>query len=157
MKSREFIDDERAAFLLSELLEYEKETQMTETERAALHEWVSDGNSVHENGSMGWHEGGMPVDFLEDYRYHEEIRMELEKLSPEERTNYLARLRGEDTIPNLREDLAELSFKADIYYKVLRRHGLISEADDEIKAYRERASDLSNWISGMEPDELPFT
>lgn len=114
MKPIQSIDDERAAFLLEELLEYEKATKMTGAERAALHEWVSDGNSVHENGSMGCYEGGRPIDFLDDYRYHEEIRTELEKLAPKEQADYLARLRGEDTIPNLMEELAELSYKASI-------------------------------------------
>ena len=47
------IDKEKRNFLRKELKEYEKVTPMTEEERIALHEWVKNGNSVHENGS--WH------------------------------------------------------------------------------------------------------
>jgi len=112
----------KAAFLWKELMEYEKVTEMTEVEHLALHEWVADGNGAHEKGSMACNEGGCPCDFSDDYRHTEEIRQDLERLTPKEQENYLARLRGEDTIDNLWEDLPELSFKADIYYHVLRKH-----------------------------------
>ena len=62
------------ASLWEEMLEYEKQTQMTEEERHALHEWVLDGNSVYENSSMGTDETGRPLAFLDVYRYEKEIR-----------------------------------------------------------------------------------
>ena len=101
------------ASLWEEMLEYEKQTQMTEEERHALHEWVLDGNSVYENSSMGTDETGRPLAFLDVYRYEKEIRDTLEKLDAKGRENYLARLRGEDTIDNLREDLQETHFRLD--------------------------------------------
>jgi len=155
---------EKATYLRKELKEYEKNTEMTEAERLALHEWVADGNSVHENGSMACHEGGGPCDFLDVYRYMEEIRQDLEGLTPRERENYLARLSGTDTIDNLREDLQEHIFKERIYYKVLSKHGLIQEAEefiqDERESARERAREsareFSKWLATHPMEELPF-
>ena len=62
------ISKEKRQFLKKELKEYEKITPMTEDERKVLHEWVADGNSVHENGAMACYEGGRPMDFLDVYR-----------------------------------------------------------------------------------------
>ena len=42
------INKEKMQLLKRELREYEKVTIMTGEERAALHEWVAAGNSVHE-------------------------------------------------------------------------------------------------------------
>ena len=57
------INKEKMQLLKRELREYEKVTIMTGEERAALHEWVAAGNSVHENGSMASYENGRPVIF----------------------------------------------------------------------------------------------
>jgi len=146
--------------LWAELEKYERDTEMTETERAALHEWVRDGNSVHENGSMACQEGGRPSDFLDVYREEEAIRQELERLSPRERENYIARLRGEDTIDNLREDIQELFFRMNIYERALRQHGLLAEAEQMYKEAKERSSDderqLRKWMDEHPEEELPF-
>jgi len=150
------ISKEKAAFLRKELKEYEKVTEMTEVERLALHEWVADGNSVHENRSMACNEGGGPSDFLDDYRYEEEIRQDLEQLTPKEQENYLARIRGEETIDNLREDLRELSFKANIYYRVLRKYGLIQETEKLLQETKEKSRALSECLATQPVDELPF-
>ncbi|MCR4924639.1 MAG: hypothetical protein K5931_11580, partial [Lachnospiraceae bacterium] len=85
-------------FLEEELNEYEKNTQMNENERKALREWVASGNSVHDNGSLVRDEHGNLMDFLDVYREEEEIRITLDTLTGEEREEYLAELRGEDTI-----------------------------------------------------------
>lgn len=127
----------KATYLMNELIEYEKNTKMTDKECSALREWVTAGNSVHENGSMACTESGVPSDFLAVYRYEEEIRRDLEKLSPKEQENYLARIQGTDTIDNLREDLNKLFFKAHIYEKVFRSYGLLSEAESKIKQAEE--------------------
>ena len=66
------IHDERLLFLKEELKEYEKETPMTDEERDALHEWVDDGHSVHENPRCGVWDGNVPIDFLDTYRWEKE-------------------------------------------------------------------------------------
>ena len=90
--------DKKQIFPEKELIEYEKVTTMTAEEQAALRTWVAEGNSVHENASMGVDETGEPLDFLEVYRMEEEIRQDLEKLSPTEKDKYIARLKGEYTV-----------------------------------------------------------
>ncbi len=139
------------ASLWQEMLEYEKQTQMTEEERHALHEWVLDGNSVYENSSMGTDETGRPLAFLDVYRYEKEIRDTLEKLDAKGRENYLARLRGEDTIDNLREDLQETHFRLDACERILRKHGLIQEALELMELWRTEPVKVPETT-----DELPF-
>lgn len=63
--------DKKQIFPERELIEYEKVTTMTAEEQAALRTWVAEGNSVHENASMGVDETGEPLDFLEVYRMEE--------------------------------------------------------------------------------------
>lgn len=151
---------EKAAFLWNELIEYEKNTEMTDEERKVLREWVLDGNSVHSNGSMSYSENGISSDFLDVYRYEEEIRCELEQLSPREQENYLARIQGTDTLDNLREDLNELTVKFRIYEQVLRTNGLIEEAELQIKQAKadslERDRQFREWRIEHPEEELPF-
>lgn len=71
-------DRERRAYFRRELREYEKVTEMTDEEKAAIREWVADGNSVHYNPSCCVYEGGKPVDFMDSYRQEEEMRRETE-------------------------------------------------------------------------------
>lgn len=139
---------------IKEYHEYVQNTPVTDKEKEALWEWVMDGNSVHENSSMAVDEHGRPVDFLDDYRYHEEIYQQLEKLSGSEKENYLARLRGEDTMDTLREDLQKACYERDIYYKVLSKYGLLQEAEK----YMEAGLELSKAIQSMvlPSEELPF-
>lgn len=144
--------DEKTAFLREELREYEEITGMTAEERTALREWVAEGNSVHENGSMGWHENGEPLDFLNVYRHEEEIRKDLEKLTPKERENYIARLQGRDTVETLQEDMSELTFKTEAYRRILQSHGLLSEAEALMKTWKANRIELSPISS----DLLPF-
>lgn len=154
------ISKEKSAYLWKELAEYEKNTKMTDEERSALQEWVLDGNSVHDNSSMACTESGGPCGFLDVYRHEEEIRRDLEKLSPGEQENYLARLRGEDTIDNLREDFNELFFKAEIYEEILRSHGLLDKAKFEIDRAKEESQKKSRqfgkWLAAHPEAELPF-
>lgn len=90
------ISKEKRRFLKQELKEYEKTISMTGEERTALHEWVAAGNSVHENGSMAFYEGGRPMDFLDVYREEEEIRSALASMSYEEGSKYLLKVYGID-------------------------------------------------------------
>ena len=135
-----------------ELKEYLKTTSVNEEELEALKEWVADGNSVHTNPSMATDEQGNPSDFLIDYRYHAEIYKELEQLSGKEKEMYLARLRGEETIDTLREDLYKVMYERDVYLKVLQKHGLLKEAELRLEHGRKLTFD-----STSKPDEeLPF-
>lgn len=138
--------------LEKELNEYLKITTVNEEELKALKEWVADGNSVYSNPSMATDEYGNPCDFLFDYRYHAEIYKELEQLSGREKEIYLARLRGEDTIDTLREDLDKATYERDVYFKVLQRHGLLKEAQRLLEEGRVLSFEIE-----FDPDEeLPF-
>ena len=148
MKNR---NEEQEASLWEELLEYERHTQMTQQERQALHAWVHAGNSVYENGSMGTDETGRPLAFLDVYRYEREIRDTLEKLDAESRGNYLARLRGEDTIDNLREDLQKVHLRMDAFERILRKYGLLQEALDLMESWKSTPLPVPETM-----DELPF-
>lgn len=151
-KSKEYMK-----FLKKELKEYEAETFMTEGERSALHEWVDAGNSVHENGSMASYEGGRPMDFLDVYREEQEIWKTLDKLDGKERENYLRRLRGEMNAEDLREELHHRSFICDVYEYVLRKHGLLSEAKEEILAAEKRSEEfIRACVTSNEGIEVPF-
>ena len=68
----------RAELLTKELKEYEAITEMTTEERAALHDWVADSNSVYENGYCYSKENGKPMAFLDAYRYNQEVLQTLE-------------------------------------------------------------------------------
>ncbi len=73
---------------------YEKITPMNDDERDALHWWVSEGHSVHENWSGGFWEGGIPIDFLDVYRYEMEERAKLDTMTEDEKTEYLREMYG---------------------------------------------------------------
>lgn len=154
------VGKEKTAVLWNALIEYEKNHEMTDDERSELHEWVLAGNSVHENGSMAYTEYGNPCDFLDIYRYEEEIRSDLAKLSPREQENYTARLCGEDTIDNLREDFNKLLFKTQVYEQVLRSNGLLTEAERKLKTAEEesmkQALQFREWRLANPNEELPF-
>lgn len=155
------VSKEKAADLWNELIEYEKQhTEITSEERTALHEWVIAGNSVYENSSMATSESGKPCDFLEVYRYEEEIRQTLKKLPKREQDNYLARLRGEDTIDNLHKDLSEVLFSMRIYEQILRNNGLLEEANVQIEQAKEEsrkhALQFAEWRLSHPDVELPF-
>lgn len=139
---------------IKEYHDYVKKTPMTEKEKEALWEWVMDGNSVHENPSMAVDDHNSPADFLDDYRYHEEIYQQLEQLTGKDKENYLARLHGEDTIDTLREDLQTACYERDVYYKVISRHGLLREAKEFLEAGLELSRSIQRTALSFE--ELPF-
>ena len=139
---------------IKEFNDYVMKTPMTEKEKEALWEWVLHGNSVHDNPSMASDDHNNSADFLEDYRYHEEIYQQLEKLAGKDKENYLVRLRGEDTIDTLREDLWRMCYERDVYYKVLSRYGLQQEAKECLEAGLELSRTLQ--LSDSPFEELPF-
>ena len=112
---------------------------MTAEEQAALRTWVAEGNSVHENASMGVDETGEPLDFLEVYRMEEKIRQDLEKLSPTEKDKYIARLKGEYTVEILLEDIQALHFKLNSYERILKKHHLLDEAENLMDDWKNQA------------------
>ena len=136
---------DRQRFLQDELNTYEKTTQMTETERNALHEWVAAGNSVHENTCNAEDGHGNYIDFLDIYREEQDIRDTLSSMNAEEQEEYLAELRGEYTIKSLKKRLYELLYKTDVYENVLQRHNLIEEAETLIEEGYARARAFDEW------------
>ncbi|GAU79590.1 hypothetical protein [Fusibacter sp. 3D3] len=87
-------DHTSTELLIEELKAYEAITVMTDAEKVALRKWVSDGNSAYENGSLSCGENGRPLNFLEVYRYEQEIIENLTKLTPQDQEVYLAKLHG---------------------------------------------------------------
>ena len=83
------INKEKKKLLRQELKEYEKITPMTPEEKEVLHQWVNEGNSVHENDCMAFYDGGRPMDFLDVYREYEELRKATAGMTFEEETRYL--------------------------------------------------------------------
>lgn len=79
---------ERQQFLEKELEEYEKMNPMSDDEREALHWWVGQGHSVHENWSLACWEGGAPIDFLDVYREEMEEKAMLDAMKEEEQDEY---------------------------------------------------------------------
>ena len=130
--------DKKQIFPEKELIEYEKVTTMTAEEQAALRFWIAEGNSVHENASMG-------VD--------EEIRQDLEKLSPTEKDKYIARLKGEYTVEILLEDIQALHFKLNAYERILKKHHLLDEAEKLMDDWKNQAVVLPEIDDN---EELPF-
>jgi len=64
---------EHKTTLRKELKEYELSiSDLTDTEREDLHDWVSAGNSVYDNPYHMVVEGGCPVDYIEALRTMEE-------------------------------------------------------------------------------------
>ena len=151
------ITKEQMALLRKELEEYEETTPMTDEERSVLHEWVDAGNSVHDNSADAVYEGGRTMDFLDVYREEEYIREKLDSLEGKEKDKFLRRLKGEENEDDLREKCDRYWFIIGVYEYVLRRHGLMQEAEEEIKAAEKRSEDFLRSIASSEDGlEKPF-
>ena len=83
MKFNKHLSKELQEHLENQHNEYCKVTKMASTERAALREWVKDGNSVYDNPSGAWYDGQVPVEFLTIYRDEEYIRQATKDMSSE--------------------------------------------------------------------------
>ena len=139
------INKEKRQYLKKELREYEKITPMTEEERKILHEWVADGNSVHENGAMACYEGGRPMDFLDVYREEKEICQALDTMSYEEGSRYLLEEYGIDrdgvmtpkppTYEELKKKANRLYRTCFLYWKVLVANDLREEAYEYVREH----------------------
>ena len=139
------ISKEKRRYLKQELKEYEKNTPMTEEERKALHEWVADGNSVHENAAMASYDGGRPMDFLDVYREEERLRRAVAGMSYEQESRYLLEEYGIDrdgvTTPKP-PSYEELKKKANrlyrtcfLYWEVLVANDLREEANEYVREH----------------------
>lgn len=151
------ITKEQRALLRKELEEYEETTPMTDEERSVLHEWVDAGNSVHDNSADAVYEDGKTMNFLDVYREEEYIREKLDSLEGAEKEKYLRELRGEQNEDDLREECSRYWFIIGVYEQVLRRHGLMSEAEAEIQAAEKRSEEFSKSIQEQYGDvKMPF-
>lgn len=75
---------ETREFLMQELKEYERETEMTKEERRLLHQWVASGRSPYDNGDYIYGAGG-PLDFISALRTAQELQDWFDSLSEEEK------------------------------------------------------------------------
>ena len=82
------------------------------------------------------------------------IRDTLSILSDEDKEEYLAELRGEDTIKSLKKRLDELLYKTDVYEKVLQRHNLIEEAKTLMEEGHALSRAFDEWAEA-EMGKLP--
>ena len=136
--------------IMKKIKTYEKTNPLTEDERQALYEWVKDGNDIFDNGSYACDEYGRPLEFIEDYRNWEWIREETKNMNERECENFIGRLVNRDTIDNLREDLNSALLKIESYEFILRKYGLLKEADEYIKLWSEEK------YRRIEDENLPF-
>lgn len=140
------------------LNEYEKNNPMSHDERNALYEWLLDGNSVYDNPYLCMDSSGVPMEFLFAYRMEEEINKKLEVLSERERVNYIARIRGEDTIDNLKEDLYQAVFRLRICEQVLASYGLLDKVEERMKESEALSIALDEEFKKSKiNEELPFS
>jgi hypothetical protein len=144
---------DRTDLMKKELKEYEKTMTMTKPERRAMHEWVSEGNSVHENPDMAVDDSGMPVDFLYMYREDQKIQKEFSVLTDKEQEMRIVQYKGEDTS----DTMSEQSLKMQVYERVIREHHLLEEADQLIQEFIEQSQELNDELKDLpDLDELPF-
>lgn len=137
--------------LKEELEKFKEAHPMTPEELEAIESWVNEGNSVYDNPSLIYGENGYPLDFLAAYRDNENTWNTLNSMSEEERESYLAELHGKISYEKLKEKYDVINYEHAIYYKVLNRHGLITEAEKLIKLGKQP---LDKYIK--EGEELPF-
>lgn len=93
MKFCKNISKDKQEALLTQLLEYENNVQMTGEERELLHDWVSKGNSPYDNGDYICGENGFPVDFISASRFVYEQIQYFKTLTVEEQEEILKELR----------------------------------------------------------------
>lgn len=70
-------------------------------------------------------------------------------MSPEEQEEYLAQLRGEDTINSLKREKHEMFFKLKVYEHVLKEYHLLDEANVRIEDAHKRAKEMDAYIESI--------
>lgn len=78
------VTGETREFLMQQLKEYERETEMTKEERRLLHQWVASGRSPYDNGDYIYGAGG-PIDFISALRTAQESQDWFESLTEKEK------------------------------------------------------------------------
>lgn len=78
------VTGETREFLMQQLKEYERETEMTKEERRLLHQWVASGRSPYDNGDYIYGAGG-PIDFISALRTAQELQNWFESLTEKEK------------------------------------------------------------------------
>lgn len=78
------VTGETREFLMQQLKEYERETEMTKEERRLLHQWVASGRSPYDNGDYIYGASG-PIDFISALRTAQELQDWFESLTEKEK------------------------------------------------------------------------
>ena len=66
--------NERQRYLWNELQDFERKTHMNPQEQRELRDWVAKGNRVYENGDYLADEDGRPMNFLDAYRFYDDLK-----------------------------------------------------------------------------------
>lgn len=88
MKFNVELPEDTKEYLTRQYKGYIKNTPMTKNEMRALREWVKNGNSVYDNPSGAWSDGMVRLEFLDDYRDTEHIRLHTKGMTTEERRRF---------------------------------------------------------------------
>ena len=74
IKFKSEVSSELRAYLQKEYEDYAAKTFMTDEERSALNNWVSQGNSPYSNPSLYADENGVEMDFISGRRTAEDLK-----------------------------------------------------------------------------------
>lgn len=97
MKEARTPDKNREDILSRQLKEYESTIgTLTEDEKKELHEWVTTGNSVHDNPYYIYGEDGYPMDYINAARCVKELCEEMRDLTPEKSAEFECEREVED-------------------------------------------------------------
>lgn len=97
MEFRADLTSEQKEYLEEEYKEYIKKNKFTAEEKAAIREWVKDGNSVYDNQIMITEEDGYPVEFIEVWRDLEYINKATKGMPPDEYRSFALEYFGMNT------------------------------------------------------------
>ena len=107
MKFNVDLPDDMKEYLENQYKEYLKKRTMTKKEQRAVREWVKAGNSVYDNPTGAWLDGGVRMEYLDIYRDDEYIRQHTKGMSPEEVKKFALAYYGWDDDPDLEIDESE--------------------------------------------------
>lgn len=148
-----------------ELEEYIKVVAMTDEEKAALQDWVSEGHSIHEN-TCGAEDGhGNYLDFLDVYRYEKEIEDTLEGMTDKEKEAFINIYFRDipDEMPNpmsrkayLETELIHLKNENTLYRDFIQYRKLEADFDKYREPKFRFASDVETDALPSDDVELPF-
>ena len=111
MKFNVELPEDVKEYLENQYKAYLKKRTMTKKEQQAVREWVKDGNSVYDNPSGAWLDGGVRMEFLDIYREEEYIRQHTKEMSSEEARRFAMAYYGWDDEQDL--DINDSENKSD--------------------------------------------